>query len=130
MRLLRDEGLLWATPQCVSQQAVSARLRTSPAELFLRLLLAILPPLQERWQARQRPLPPEIAWAQRHYDHLLIHDGPTLDALLLEADTAPLAGRMTALLDLASRLPRQVWYEADLQAHDQRCWRRSRRAVW
>ena len=128
VRLLREEGLLWATAQPVSQQAVSARLRTLPAELFQHLLLAILPQLQERWQMRQRPLPPEIAWAQRHYRQVLIHDGSTLDALLRkvgllrEADTSPLAGRMTALLDLASRLPRQVWYEEDAQAHDQRCW--------
>ena len=49
--------------------------------------------------------------------------------LLREADTPPLAGRMMALLDLASRLPRQVWYHEDPQAHDQRCWRRYRRAV-
>jgi hypothetical protein len=128
VRLLRAEGLLWATPQGISQQAVSERLRTLPAELFLRLLLVILPQLQERWQARQRPVPPEIAWAQRHYRQVLIQDGSTLDALLRkvgllrEADTPPLAGRMTALLDLASRLPCQVWYEEDAQAHDQRCW--------
>jgi hypothetical protein len=75
VRVLRAEGLLWATAQPVSQQAVSERLRTLPAELFLRLLLAILPQLQERWQARQRPLPPEIAWAQRHYRQVLIQDG-------------------------------------------------------
>ena len=128
VRLLRAEGLLWATPQRISQQAVSERLRTLPAELFLRLLLAILPQLQERWQVRQRPLPLEIAWAQRHYRQVLIHDGSTLDALLRKvgllraADTQPLAGRMTALLDLASRLPRQVWYEEDAQANDQRFW--------
>jgi hypothetical protein len=128
VRLVRTEGLLWATPQRISQQAISERLRTLPAELFLRLLQTILPQLQDRWQARQRPLPPEIAWAQRHYRQVLIHDGSTLDALLRkvgllrEADTPPLAGRMTALLDLASRLPRQVWYEEDATAHDQRCW--------
>ncbi|MCU0501228.1 MAG: IS4 family transposase [Anaerolineae bacterium] len=128
VRLLCAEGLLWAAPQRISQQAVSERLRTLPAELFLRLLLTILPQLQERWQARQRPLPPEIAWAQRHYRQVLIHDGSTLDALLRkvgllrEADAQPLAGRMTALLDLTSRLPRQVWYEEDAQANDQRFW--------
>jgi hypothetical protein len=128
VRVLRTEGLLWATPQPVSQQAVSERLRTLPADLFLRLLQAILPQLQERWRARQRPLPAEIAWALRHYGQVLVHDGSTLDALLRkvgllrEADTPPLAGRMTALLDLASRLPRQVWYEEDAQAHDQRGW--------
>lgn len=128
VRVLRDEGLLWATARRVSQQAVSERLRTLPAELFQRLLLAVLPQLQARWQERQRPVPPEIAWAQSHYTHVLVHDGSTLDALLRKvgllrgADSQPLAGRMTALLDLASRLPRHIWYEEDAQAHDQRFW--------
>jgi len=59
---------------------------------------------------------------------VLVHDGSTLDALLRkvgllqESETNPLAGRMTALLSLVSRLPRRVWYEADAQAHDQRFW--------
>jgi hypothetical protein len=78
VRVLRDEGLLWATARRVSQQAVSERLRTLPAELFQRLLLAVLPQLQARWQERQRPVPPEIAWAQSHYTHVLVHDGSTL----------------------------------------------------
>ncbi len=128
VRVLREEGVLWAPPQPVSQQAVSERLRTLPAELFERLLAAILPTLLARWQARQRPLPAEIAWAKAHYTQVLVHDGSTLDALLRkvgllrEAATQPLAGRMTALLDLASRLPRYVWYTEDAQAHDQRFW--------
>jgi hypothetical protein len=29
---------------------------------------------------------------------------------------------MIARLDLGSRLPRQLWYEADAAAHDQRHW--------
>ena len=55
-------------------------------------------------------------------------DGSTLDALLRKlhllrgTEKNPLAGRMTALLDLASRLPRQLWYEPDPQASDQRAW--------
>jgi hypothetical protein len=55
-------------------------------------------------------------------------DGSTLDALLRkvgllrDAPTPPLAGRMTALLDLASQLPRQLWYEPDPKASDQRAW--------
>jgi hypothetical protein len=35
-----------------------------------------------------------------------------------------LAGRITALLDLGSRLPRQLWYEEDAAAQIQRCWPR------
>jgi hypothetical protein len=130
VRLLRSEGLLWAEPKKVSQQALSERFRTFPAHLFLRLLLAVLPVMQARWQSRRRPVPPEIAWAQARYREVLVQDGSTLDALLRkvgllrEEETNPLAGRMTALLDLCSRLPRAIWYEEDAQAHDQRFWSR------
>jgi hypothetical protein len=127
-KMLRTEGMLWAEPRKVSQQALSERFRTFPAVLFLRVLLTILPLMEERWQGRRRPLPPEIAWAQERYTEVVIHDGSTLDALLRkvgllrESETNPLAGRMTALLDLCSRLPRHIWYKEDAQAHDQRFW--------
>lgn len=130
VKMLHDEGLLWAEPRKVSQQALSQRFRTFPAVLFLRIFLAVLPAMAERWKSRQRPLPPEVAWAQERYTEVVLHDGSTLDALvrkvglLRDAETNPLAGRMTALLDLASRLPRHVWYEQDAEAHDQRFWPR------
>jgi hypothetical protein len=129
-KLLRTEGLLWAKPRQVSQQALSERFRTFPALLFLQVLLTVLPLMQVRWQSRRRPLPPEIAWAQEHYTEVVVHDGSTLDALLRkvgllrDSETHPLAGRMTALLNLCSRLPRHIWYEKDAQAHDQRFWPR------
>ena len=65
-----------------------------------------------------------------HFTAVLIADGLTLDALLRkigllrDAVKAPLAGRMLAVLDLASRLPRQVWYDADPNGHDARFWER------
>ena len=129
IRLIRTESQLWVTPRRLTQQAFSQRLRTLPAELFLNVLLAVLPQLAQRWQARaQRPLPPELAWARQHFTDVLAVDGSTLDALLRragllrESETHPLAGRMTGLLSVLSRLPRHIWYEADPQAHDQRCW--------
>lgn len=130
VRLMQKESLLWAQPQRITQQALSERLRTLPAELFLRVLEAVLPLMQTRWQARQRPLPPEVAWTQSHYTQVLVQDGSTLDALLrkvgLLRDSVvhPLGGRMTALLDLCSRLPQHLWYEEDAEAHDQRFWER------
>lgn len=128
IRLLQTEGVLWSGPLKVSQQAVSERLRTLPARLFLHVLDTVLPLMQTRWQERQRPLPPELAWARQHYTAVLAHDGSTLDALLrrvgLLRDEAkpPLAGRMTALLDLCTRLPLRLWYETDAAAHDTRAW--------
>jgi hypothetical protein len=128
VRLLNTEGLLWVAALSVSQQAVNERLGSLPAELFLHVLVAVLPVFHTRWQARQRPLPPELAWAQARYRQIVACDGSTLDALVRKAGLLrdlwlnPLAGRMTAVLDLCSRLPCQVWYEADPTAHDQRFW--------
>ena len=130
VRLMQTESLLWAQPQRITQQALSERLRTLPAELFLKVLESVLPLMQTRWQVRQRPLPPEVAWAKSHYTQVLIQDGSTLDALvckvglLRDSIVHPLAGRMTALLDLGSHLPCHLWYEEDAQAHDQRFWER------
>jgi Transposase DDE domain len=128
VQLLHREGLLWTAPLRVSQQALSARLRTFPAGLFHRVLDELLPTLQARWRERQRPVPPEVAWARDRFTAVLAADGSTLDVLLRkvgllrEREETPLAGRMTALLDLCSRLPRRLWYEPDAAAHDQRAW--------
>lgn len=128
LRLLNTEGFLWSAPVVVSEQALSQRLRVFPAELFQRVLLAVLPQMAARWRERQRPLPPELAWAQQHYPAVLTVDGSTLDALLRKVGLLrdrpdqPLAGRMAAVLDLCARLPRTIWSEPNPQAHDQRWW--------
>ena len=134
-RLLRSEGLLWVATLVVSQQAISERLRTFPPMLFLRILLHILPGLHERWRARQRPLPPVLDWAQERYTAVLAADGSTLDALVRKVgllrgcEKRPLAGKMMAVLDLCSWLPRVIWFEEDAQASDQRFWPRILQAV-
>jgi hypothetical protein len=135
LRLLNEEGFLWSSPVPVSEQALSQRLRVFPADLFRQVLEAVLPSMRARWEERQRPLPPELAWARAHYPHVLTVDGSTLDALvrrvglLRDQEEQPLAGRMAAVLDLCSRLPRTVWYEEDPRAHDQRWWPLVRAAV-
>lgn len=129
-RMIQREAVLWATPRQVSQQALSERLRTLSAELFFKVLMEILPRMQQRWQARQRPLPEESAWAESRYTAVHIVDGSTLDALvrkvglLRDLPQHPLAGKITGLLHLGSRLPAHIWYDADPQAHDQRFWPR------
>lgn len=128
VRLVQTATVLWVSPTKVSQQAFSQRLTSLPAELFLNILLSVLPQMQQRWAERKRPLPPEIAWAQERYSAVQAVDGSTLDALirkiglLKDLPENPLAGKITALLNLASRLPSQIWYEADPKAHDQRFW--------
>jgi hypothetical protein len=128
VRIVQTESVLWATPRKVSQQALSQRLTTLPSELFLKVLMAILPIMQNRWVERKRPLPAELAWAQEHYSEVQAVDGSTLDALirkiglLKDYPQNPLAGKITGLLNLCSRLPTHLWYEADPKTHDQRFW--------
>src|SRR5215203_3339325 len=96
-----------------------------------RVLREVLPRMRERWRERKRPLAPAQAWAERHFTAVLALDGSTLDGLLRkvgllrDGEGPVLAGRMAALLDLVSQLPRQVWYEEDWHAHDQRFWDRA-----
>lgn len=127
-RLVKTEALLWAEPIKVSQQALSQRLSSLPAALFGQVLTAVLPTLHQRGLMRDRPLAPELAWAQQRYTRVVSADGSTLDVLirkmglLKDREHNPLAGKMTALLDLCTRLPVQIWYTADPQAHDQSFW--------
>ncbi len=131
VRVLRQEGLLWAGPTAVSQQAMSLRLRCFPPALFERVLTEMLPQAQARWQARQRPLPALLQRLRGRFTAVLALDGSTLDAvlhqtgLLREQPGGVLGGRIAAVLDVCSLLPRQVWYEADQHANDLRFWDRA-----
>jgi len=84
--------------------------------------------MRTRWMERERPLSAELVWAAERYRAVLAVDGSTLDALirkiglLQDLPENPLAGRMTALLDLCTRLPETIWYENDPKAHDQGFW--------
>jgi hypothetical protein len=128
VRIVQKEAVLWESPRKVSQQAMSQRLTSLPSELFLRVLRTILPNMQERWMQRERPLPAELVWAAERYRAVQAADGSTLDGLirkiglLQDLPQNPLAGRMTALLDLCTRLPQQLWYESNPKAHDQGFW--------
>ncbi len=127
-RLIRDEAVLWEEPKKVSQQALAERFNTLPAALFLNVLNQLLPLMQQRWEKRVRPLPPEIAWAQQRFTTCLIADGSTLDALirkvglLRDLEKHPLAGKMTALLHLGSQLPDKLWFDTKATSHDQSFW--------
>src|SRR5579862_6477631 len=128
VRVLNEEGLLWTGPMPVSPQAVLQRLRSVAPVLFHNILEDVLPVLQARWHTRQRPLPEALEWATKHFTAVLALDGSTLDALskkvgLLQGRMGNvLAGRMAALLDVASLLPRKLWFEEDSKAHDQTFW--------
>jgi len=71
-RTLAREDCLWAPKLKVSQQALSQRLLSFPAELFQRVLLALLPRLQRCWAERQRPLPAAVERARTHFGEAVV----------------------------------------------------------
>jgi hypothetical protein len=123
-KTLNREGVLWMRPAKVSQPALSKRLLTFPAELFQQVLFTLLPKLRERWQARNRPLPESVRYVLTSFEHIYVTDGSTLEALfrklkaLQDSPAGALAGKICTVIDLATRLPEQIWYTAEALAHD------------
>jgi len=86
--MLMREDLLWCKAVKVSQQALSQRFLSFPAQLVERVLMELLPLLQQRWQQRvKRPLAVSLQFAQRHFDQVWIADGSTLEALFRKLDS-------------------------------------------
>lgn len=124
-RVLAREDLLWCRAVKVSQQALSQRFLSFPAELFERVLKELLPRLKQRWQERHsRPLPESVAYAHKSFAHIWIADGSTLEALfrklkvLEEVPVGQLAGKIGTVVDLLTRLPVAVWFSEDPRASD------------
>jgi hypothetical protein len=121
VRMVARDALLWTPPLEVSQKAFSLRLGSLPDSLFKQVLLDLLAKLQERSLARARPQPPVIAKALRHFGHLWIIDGSTLEALFRKVGplrekagdegVKVLGGKLFGLLDLASKLPINLWHD-------------------
>ncbi len=60
-RILAREGFLWCSPKSVSQQAISQRFLTFPAQLFEKVFKDLLPSLKASWYTRNgRPIPESV----------------------------------------------------------------------
>ncbi len=117
-RMLARDGLLRCNPTKVSQQAVSQRFLTFPSELFEKLFKDLLPSLRAGWHSRnQRPLPESIQFTLLKFERIWIIDGSTLEALfrklqsLEEVQRGQLAGKMSTVINLMTRLPVEIWFE-------------------
>lgn len=135
VRALNPEGLLWTNAVTVSQSGVGQRLNSLPAVLFENILNAVLPQMQARWSKRPRPLPEAVVWAQTHFSGVVVVDGSTLDGLvrkvglLRDGGQGVLGGHIAALLDVVTRLPIRIWYDADAAGSDQQFWTRIQRQL-
>lgn len=117
-RTLARERIVWAAPQRISQSALSDRFLDFPAVLFERVLYRVLAQLPERFRHRSRPLPALLAPLAQRFAGLYALDATTLEPLFRKLDTlqehtgTQLAGHVTAALDLLSRLPVKLWWNA------------------
>jgi hypothetical protein len=124
-RILGREGFLWCDPKQVTQQALSNRFLTFPAELFERVFKEILPLLKEKWQSRNsRPLPESVQFTLTRFEKIWIADGSTLEALfkklksLEDVPKGQLAGKIGVVIDLVTRLPVEIWFKENPKTND------------
>jgi hypothetical protein len=126
IRLLARERLFWVPRQELTQQALSLRLRCLPAALFARVCADLLPTLHARAAARSRPLPAAVVAAQAVFAQVWAVDGTTLEAvfkkvgLLREEERTVAGGCVGALLDLATKLPVELWVDPAAAGNDLR----------
>ncbi|MEG3860322.1 IS4 family transposase [Microcoleus sp. herbarium12] len=126
-RILARDGFLWCNPTKVSQQAVSQRFLTFPAELFEKVFKDLLPSLRTAWHSRnKRPLPESIQFTLSKFEKIWIIDGSILEALfkklqsLESVEKGQLAGKIITVIDLITRLPVEIWFEENPKASDTR----------
>ena len=124
-RILAREGFLWCEPTQVSQQALSQRFLTFPAEIFERVFKELLPEFERKWHSRkQRPLPESIQFARTKFERIWASDGSTLEAVFRKLDSLTevpknqLAGKIGVVIDLVTRLPVEIWFQENAKASD------------
>lgn len=124
-RMLARDGFLWCQPTQVSQQAISQRFLSFPAQLFEKVFKDLLPSLSTAWHSRNcRPLPESIQFTLDKFDRIWIVDSSTLEALfcklnsLKDVPQGQLAGKMGIVVDLMTRLPVEIWFQENPRASD------------
>jgi Transposase DDE domain len=124
-RILGREGFLWCEPTQVSQQALSQRFLTFPAEIFERVFKELLPQFEQKWHSRnKRPLPESIQFARTKFARIWACDGSTLEAVFKKLDSLAevpknqLAGKIGVVIDIITRLPVEIWFQEKATASD------------
>ena len=124
-RILAREGFLWCEPKQVSQQALSQRFLTFPAEIFERVFKELLPEFERKWHSRKkRPLPESIQFARTKFERIWACDGSTLEAIFRKLDSLAdvpknqLAGKIGVVIDIVTRLPVEIWFQEKATTSD------------
>ena len=121
LRLLEQDGLLWVEAKRVTKQALSERLRTLPAVLFMQMWEQVLTQLPV---STNSAIVPQAWWqVQASFTTVAMADGSVLEALAkklerLRDQKSALGGKMMALVDAWSLRPLGIWYTPDQHAND------------
>jgi hypothetical protein len=124
-RILAREGFLWCNSTQVTQQAISSRFLTFPAELFEKVFKDLFPHLLLSWHKRKhRQLPESVQFTLSKFEKIWIVDSSILEALfkklksLEDIKKGQLAGKMGGVIDLVPRLPIEIWFDDNPRASD------------
>ena len=116
---------MWCSLTQVSQQAVSKRFLTFPAELFEKVFKDLLPYLRAVWHQRtNRPIPESVQFTLLKFEKIWVIDGTVLEALfkklksLEELPKGQLAGKIRVVIDLITRLPVEIWFQENPKTSD------------
>ncbi|NJP22569.1 MAG: IS4 family transposase [Hydrococcus sp. CRU_1_1] len=124
-KILAREGFLWCNPTKISQQALSSRFLSFPAELFERIFKELLPHLKSAFETRKRrPNPESVEFTLSKFEKIWIIDGSVLEALfkklksLEDVPQGKLGGKIGVVIDLVTRLPVEIWFQENPRASD------------
>lgn len=126
VRVLEQEGLLWVEARSVSKQALSQRLMSLPASLFMQMFHQVV----ERIRATSTTASVSQSWqkVQQQFGAVWIADGSTLERLqrqlgqLQAQQKNPLAGKLMMVVEVFSHRPVAAWYDQDAQRHETSWW--------
>ncbi|MEH2185983.1 MAG: IS4 family transposase [Nostoc sp.] len=126
LRCLEVEGLMWVEAMSVSRQALSQRLESLPAHLFIGLFEQVI----ERLAVKNNPAEVAPMWASvaEEFSAVWIADASTLEAVkkhlgqLQEKTGAVLGGKMLMVVEAFTHRPVAAWYDVDNKRNETKWW--------
>lgn len=121
LRILTEEGLLWIEPMQVSVEALSKRLRTLPATLFVEVLEQVIEKLKS--EENLKGVPEKWQGISEKFTGIWIADGSTLEEIFkklkaLRKGNTVLGGKMMVIVEAWTYRPVKMWYTEESKAND------------
>ncbi|MBE9146556.1 IS4 family transposase, partial [Planktothrix mougeotii LEGE 06226] len=121
LRILSAEGMLWVEPMQVSIEALSKRLRTLPATLFVEVFEQVIEKLKT--EENPKAVPEKWLGVAEKFRGIWIADGSTLEELFkklkaLRNGNTVLGGKMMVIVEAWTYRPVKMWYTEESKAND------------